>query len=192
MKKIAILESKLEELQKDLIHDAKTRLKTRAFFEEEVKKHLAIIYRVARSGRKELFGFKNLSILFLDIDHFKKVNDTYGHDAGDQVLRIVSKTIVESVRIGDTAARWGGEEIVVSLLGANEDEAKYKAEDIRKKVETLSFGFDPNFRLTISIGVVHAEVGVPYEELFNRVDKSMYHAKETGRNKVVAYSELGE
>ena len=187
-----ILKARIKELEKDLIHDARTSLKTRAFFEEEAKKNIAVIYRIAKSARRELFGFKNLSILFFDIDYFKKVNDTYGHDSGDEVLRVVAKTIKENVRLGDTVARWGGEEIIVSLLGADEGDAKNKAEDIRKKVEALSFDFDPNFHLTISIGVVQAEDGISYEEMFKRVDMAMYKAKQTGRNKVVAYSEIQE
>src|SRR5687767_13355791 len=118
-KRISELESQVHGLERDLIHDPLTGLKTRAFFEEELAVYLAVITQNEHGKRKEWFGFKNISIIFFDIDHFKKVNDTYGHDSGDAVLRQVAKTIQASLRTGDTPARWGGEEIIASLLGAN-------------------------------------------------------------------------
>src|SRR3990167_4467430 len=116
--RIKELESQVHDLEKDLIHDSLTGLKTRAFLEEELGIYLNAIAYNKDGKRKNWFGFKNLSIIFFDIDHFKKVNDTYGHAIGDLVLKRVAETIQKSLRTGDTLARWGGEEMVVSLLGA--------------------------------------------------------------------------
>ena len=167
-----------------------TSLKTRSFFEEETRIYLSAIVKNNEGKRKDWFGFKNLSFLFFDIDHFKNVNDTYGHEVGDKVLREVGHIIVKSIREGDTVARWGGEEIVVSLLGANESDAKEKAESIRKKIESLTFDTVPDLKITISIGVANSLPGATYETILKNADLALYRAKGSGRNKVVAFSEL--
>ena len=118
-KRIAELEKHVHNLEKDLIHDQLTGLKTRSFFEDEVGVYLEVIAHNKQGKRKEWFGFRNLSVIFFDIDYFKKINDIYGHDTGDRVLIETTRTIQSQLRTGDTATRWGGEEIVVSLLGAN-------------------------------------------------------------------------
>lgn len=190
LKHIGILEAEMRNLEKDLIHDSLTALKTRAFFEEEAITYLSAISAASEGKRREWFGFKNLSFLFFDIDNFKKINDTYGHAAGDTVLRDVAQMIVENLREGDTVARWGGEEMVASLLGANEEDAKNKGEQIRKRVESFVFETLPELHVTLSVGVANAQGSITCQELVNRADKALYYAKETGRNKVVAYSEL--
>ncbi len=189
-KKIEVLEKRIHNLEKDLIHDSLTALKTKAFFEEESNTYLSAIGKVNTSKRKNWFGFKNLSVLFFDIDHFKKINDTYGHSVGDSVLREVAKVISRSVREGDTVARWGGEEIVASLLGANELDAKNKAEEIRKSIESLSFDSNPDLKVTISIGVAGNFEGATCADLLKNADLALYKAKRDGRNRVVAHSEL--
>ncbi len=189
IKKIEDLESQVHELEKDLIHDSLTGLKTRAFFEEEVSVYLSIS-NTDVGKRKNWFGFKNLSVLFFDIDHFKKVNDTYGHDTGDKVLKKVAETINTSVREGDTVARWGGEEMVASLLGANETDAKSKAEEIRKTIESLVFEDVPDLKVTISIGVATNSKDSSFDVLVNSADKALYKAKESGRNRVVTFTEI--
>jgi len=188
LKRIAELEAQVYDLEKDLIHDPLTTLKTRAFFEEEIRVYLDAINSPNISKRKDWFGFKNISFLFFDIDHFKSINDTYGHDVGDIVLREVSKAIASPLRHGDTVSRWGGEEIIASLLGANEEDATKKAEEIRRLIEKLSFKDYPDLKVTISIGVASAEKGLTCEELVKRADEALYKAKETGRNKVVVYA----
>lgn len=188
-KRIAELESQIHGLERDLIHDTLTGLKTRAFFEEELAVYLEVITQNEQGKRKEWFGFRNTSIIFFDIDYFKNVNDTYGHSVGDTVLRQVAKTIQASLRTGDTLARWGGEELVASLLGADEKDAVAKAEEIRIKVAALTFPETPNLHLTISSGVAASEEGVSVMELVKRADQAVYKAKESGRNKVVAYGD---
>lgn len=187
---ISILKEQVHDLEKDLIHDSLTSLKTRAFFEEETGIYLSAIVKNEEGKRKDWFGFKNISFLFFDIDHFKKVNDTYGHEMGDLVLKGVAETISKSVREGDTVARWGGEEIVASLLGANESDAKEKAESIRKEIEKLTFDSNPDLKITISIGVASNFTSATYETLLKNADLALYKAKGTGRNKVVTFSEI--
>ncbi len=188
LKKISELELEIKNLEKDLIHDSLTGLRTRSFFEEETKIYLELIRNVNEGKRRQWFGFKNLSILFFDIDHFKSVNDTYGHATGDAVLKKVAETIQDDLRHGDTAARWGGEEMVVSLLGATEDDAVKKAESILNKIRSISFLDEPSLSVTASIGVASAEADVSFDQLIQRADESMYTAKQSGRNRVVAYS----
>jgi diguanylate cyclase len=185
--RIKALEYEVERLKHDLIHDPLTGLKTRKFFEEESKLYLSAIAASETSNRKESFGYKNLSLVFFDIDHFKSVNDTYGHATGDMVLTAVAQKISQCFREGDTVARWGGEEFVVSLLGANAEDAFKKAEEVRLKVSEMFYAFDPNFKITISAGVAQAEKGLSYETILERADRALYEAKEGGRNQVIVY-----
>lgn len=189
-KRVLELEKQVRALEKNLIHDSLTKLKTRAFFEEKLSVYLTAMAHQERGRRKEWFGFRNISIIFFDIDYFKNVNDTYGHDVGDAVLRKVAKTIELSLRAGDTSARWGGEEMIVSLLGADEKDAMTKAEKIRAKVDSLTFPEALNLHLTVSAGVASFVEGKTLVELVKCADQALYAAKNAGRNKVVAYSEM--
>ena len=124
-----------------------------------------------------------LSIIFLDIDHFKRVNDTYGHDVGDKILQRVADILVKVTREGDFIARWGGEEFVIALHATDLNRALSLAQKIRKEVE--SYEFETIGSLTISLGVCECIMGEELESLMKRVDAALYEAKESGRNKVV-------
>ncbi|MDQ5969353.1 MAG: hypothetical protein QG579_510 [Patescibacteria group bacterium] len=187
---IADLKAEIQNLKKDLIHDSLTSLKTRKFFEDRAKIYLSNIEKVGEGKRRDWFGFKNFSLLFIDIDYFKKINDEYGHDMGDVVLKTVAETISKDVRGGDTVARWGGEEILVLLLGANEEDAKEKADSIRKDVESVVFKDVSGLKVTVSIGVAEYQKGLSIDDLIKSADQALYKAKETGRNKVVVFSEI--
>ncbi len=130
-------------------------------------------------------------VLLMDIDHFKKVNDTYGHQAGDEVLKIVSSTIKENSRKVDLVARWGGEEILVVLVDTDLGTGKTIAERIRTKVEEAVATVDGNdIKVTISIGVQSMYMVGSFDKAITHADEALYKAKSTGRNKVVLYSEL--
>jgi diguanylate cyclase (GGDEF)-like protein len=189
-KRVLELEKQVHELEKDLIHDSLTGLKTRNFFQEEAKFYLDSIWDKGVSKRKEWFGFKNISFLFLDVDHFKSINDKYGHDVGDVVLKRVAECVDRSLRRGDTASRWGGEEIVVALLGANEEDAFHTALRINELVKNLTFSEAPELKVTISIGISTAKEGLTLENIIKQADQALYKAKESGRNTVVKYSEM--
>ncbi|WP_226579753.1 diguanylate cyclase [Halobacillus litoralis] len=130
---------------------------------------------------------KAFALLLLDIDHFKKVNDTYGHDAGDQILMQLSELLQSSARYTDEVSRNGGEEFSILLPQCSAGTAREVAERIRKAVENYKFKLpDGRFiHLTISIGISHYGDGafLP-EELYKKADEALYYAKETGRNKV--------
>ena len=125
----------------------------------------------------------SLSIIFLDIDHFKKVNDTLGHDIGDVVLIILSQLLTSTVRRGDLVARWGGEEFIIALQSTTKKEAGILAEKIRDKVQKHKF--EQAGQITVSLGVTQFINGEDKKSLIRRVDEALYDAKDTGRNKVV-------
>jgi diguanylate cyclase (GGDEF)-like protein len=190
VKTIKELEGKVHVLEDRLNHDKLTSLKNRGYFEEKSKAFLVNTEKIKQDNRRQWTGFNDISFLFFDIDHFKKINDTYGHDIGDEVLKKVADLLKSSLRVGDIVARWGGEEFVAILLGAKEKDAKTKAEEIRKKVEEMSFDNPADLKITMSIGVAEFEIGKNFEDMVKHSDEALYKAKETGRNKVVVYSEL--
>jgi diguanylate cyclase (GGDEF)-like protein len=133
-----------------------------------------------------------LSLILTDIDHFKKVNDTYGHPAGDMVLKGFSGIIRETVREIDIPARYGGEEFAIMALKADADEARKIAERIRKRVEAHRFEADGvSIGVTVSLGIAsYPRDASSREELIERADQALYKAKESGRNRTVLYSRI--
>jgi len=127
-----------------------------------------------------------LSILMIDIDHFKKFNDTYGHQVGDQVLRLVGKVLGESVRDCDLAARYGGEELMAILPGASVEACFEAAERIRRRIAearlTRRTTGEEISSVTVSIGVAQFRMGETAEGMIERGDKALYQAKHAGRN----------
>lgn len=133
----------------------------------------------------------NFVLLIMDIDFFKKVNDRYGHAAGDEVLKKISKTISTSLRKSDIVSRWGGEEILVVIANSNLQEGKIVAEKIRKKVEMISTEYEDNsIKVTLSIGVNILKMTENFDAGLAGADEALYNAKETGRNKVVLYDDI--
>jgi diguanylate cyclase (GGDEF)-like protein len=131
-----------------------------------------------------------LTLLLMDIDHFKKFNDTYGHPVGDLVLQMVAKALQGSIRNTDYCARYGGEEFVVVLIQADEAQSRILAERIRKAVESLQIqNEDKILRVTVSIGsATFPYDGATKQDLIDNADKAMYFSKQTGRNRVSFYS----
>lgn len=158
--------------------DGLTRLYNRRSFDER------LIYEIKRRARYH----HDLSLLMVDLDHFKSVNDTYGHKAGDLVLRKVGEILTTVFRTTDLAARYGGEEFVVLLPHTNEEAAWKLAERVRTAVENCAFHFDgQDFTVTASIGVASVAGGSlsPDDDLVLKADKALYQAKNNGRNMVV-------
>ena len=129
-----------------------------------------------------------LSVIYCDLDHFKKVNDQYGHPGGDEVLRQVTKAISFKTRTQDVFARVGGEEFAVLLPQCNHSDAIDYAERIRKTVEQLPIQIPtkPAFGVTISLGVATLKEHETVNDFYKRADQNLYLAKQQGRNKVVA------
>ena len=155
-------------------HDALTKIYNRYGLEEILKQRVGEFNRFKR----------DLSIIFLDIDHFKAVNDTYGHNAGDVILQELSQLIQENIRLSDIFARWGGEEFLLILPESTLSDAITLAEKLRYLIDNYSFS-EPQ-HITCSFGVTDLDEGENQEEVLKRVDEFLYRAKELGRNKVVS------
>lgn len=132
----------------------------------------------------ERFGRYNLaaSLIFLDIDHFKEINDTHGHNTGDKVLQKFSNILQENIRNTDFAGRWGGEEFILLLPNTDVVQARIFAEKLRKKIEDSDT--DDIITITASLGVSQIEIGESWETWVKRTDAAMYRAKSNGRNRV--------
>ena len=143
---------------------------------------------VEEFDRAKRFG-RELSVLFMDLDHFKFFNDTHGHQAGDEVLQILAKIMTEAVRESDTLARWGGEEFVVVALETDREEACVLAERIRKTVAGHAFpnaAEQPLGFVSLSIGVAsRSNETESFEKLLRFADDAVYCAKNSGRNRTV-------
>jgi diguanylate cyclase (GGDEF)-like protein len=129
-----------------------------------------------------------VSVAMIDIDHFKRFNDTWGHEAGDLVLQTVGHLLMEKTRVYDLAFRYGGEELVLVMPGCRLDDALIKLDQIRHDIEALSLSFRAEVipKVTVSIGVAETTGGAP-ETLLRRADEALYQAKRQGRNRVHAF-----
>jgi len=129
--------------------------------------------------------YSHLSVMMVDIDHFKKLNDAYGHLAGDGVLREIAQVLKEGVRETDTVARYGGEEFIIVMPDTHLDGAAYRAETLREMVERKDFpGHDGPLHITISIGVA-AFLSGSADGVIGVADRALYQAKRAGRNRVI-------
>jgi diguanylate cyclase (GGDEF)-like protein len=168
-----------QRLRRQSRSDRLTGLPNRSFFDERVQAELS---RARRYGEP-------VSLAMLDIDHFKKFNDTWGHAAGDVALRAVAAAILANVRQSDLVVRYGGEEFVVLLPGMGADAAMERVEDMRQTVEQLPLSIprrEDSARVTVSIGLaVYGADGTQAEDLLDRADARLFEAKAAGRNRLV-------
>lgn len=172
----ATLESKALEYEKRASIDFLTGLYNRAKFSELY--HNAYVNMLARNN--------GLSIIFFDIDHFKKLNDTYGHGVGDEVLKAIGQSLMQTLRNIDIICRWGGEEFIALLPTANLEQAAKIAEKIRRNIAALEFGFGKS--VSVSLGVYEVQRGEGMNEAIEKADAALYAAKESGRDRVILYS----
>lgn len=186
---------RLEELEQMISRDELMGTLNRRGFYDRFKYLFeeALFAKDSPDLRKQM-RVSDFSIIFLDIDDFKKINDTYGHDEGDNVLKSFAELLKKAVRSIDGVARFGGEELVIALVGANEDVAFAKAEEIKntisKEVRLIEY---PDHTITASLGV--ASLGTSdaddLDELIGYADQAMYEAKTNrGKNCVVKHSEI--
>lgn len=176
------LETANQRLKRLVAVDALTGIANRRHFDRALEREL-------RRARREQLP---ISLIFLDLDEFKRFNDTYGHARGDEVLRQVAQTLDETFRRGgDLVARYGGEEFAVILPGVDGRRAALYAERLRRRVWRLSIGYDASDvsdRVTISGGVATVEpphVSTP-DELLHAADQALYRAKCLGRNRITS------
>jgi len=165
-----------KEIQDRIRYDSLTSLLTKESF------YIALESELTRCSINEL----PLSLLMMDIDFFKKVNDTYGHQAGSHVLSEIGPLIKDNLRDIDLSARYGGEEFITYLIETSKHQAFTIADRLRRVIENHVFVFDDiHIKITISIGIAHFPMdGESIKELVGKADQALYHCKHTGRNKV--------
>jgi diguanylate cyclase len=172
------LKRDMERIRREAITDGLTGLANRKAFDEQIG-------RITRDAERNDDIF---SLIMIDIDHFKAFNDTYGHQIGDQVLRLVAMTLVNEVKGQDMAARYGGEEFAIILPGTNVNAAQAVAENLRKAVEkkeVINRSTGENLgQITVSLGVAQFYGNETVESLIGRADVALYASKNKGRNQV--------
>ena len=174
------LKQQHDELIRIAIHDQLTGLYNRHYLAEILSR------KVSKSKRHN----EALSVIMADIDHFKNVNDTYGHLMGDLILKAVANVIGEGARKEDIAARFGGEEFVLVLDHCTANDALIIAEGLRSKIEALN---TEGIRVTASFGVAQMdEHAIRYEDVLKNADSALYAAKEEGRNRVILYKDISD
>jgi len=172
-----------EELEILSVRDPLTNLYNRRYLKESFEREIS---RSQRSGDR-------VAILILDLDHFKSINDKYGHEAGDAVLREVAGLMQKNVRAEDIVARYGGEEFVIIMPGIDLDNTREKAEILRQDVKSLSIVTmnQELSNLSVSIGItIYPDDSDNTESLLSMADAALYEAKNTGRDRVVSYTDL--
>jgi diguanylate cyclase (GGDEF)-like protein len=185
-KKIENLMREIEDLRLLTRLDALTGVYNRRGVIEESEK----IFEQVRHGRRDsnarVFAINDFTVIFLDADNFKRINDTYGHDVGDTVLKLIADVLRQSVRKLDIIGRFGGEEFVVGLVGANQEYGAIVAERIRQDISKLKVKKGGSrVPITVSVGVKQQEREREVLDLIFEADKLMYKAKMSGKNKVV-------
>ena len=180
------LKTQLEDVRKESLTDGLTSVSNRKAFDQEIA---AALEEARRTG-------KPVSLVMCDIDHFKKFNDTWGHQTGDQVLKLVANCLSENVKGRDMVARFGGEEFVIVLRQTSLDDATLLAEQIRGYVQSKHLvkksSGDVLGLLTVSMGVASSADFDSAASLIQRADVCLYRAKNTGRNRVVNEDEMAE
>ena len=173
---LAVMQGKLKILISELDQLARTDELTGAWnrrrFEETVETEMD---RLRRYGQR-------LSLMILDVDHFKKINDLYGHSIGDQVLIDLSNTIRSSLRVSDSLTRWGGEEFIILCPNTTAETVSKLAERLRKEVSSIEFQKVGN--ITLSFGVAECGAEETWEQWLHRADEALYLAKSGGRDRV--------
>ena len=186
------LEKEIKRLKDLAYKDELTHLLNRRGFQEVSSRFLkeAIASKKYKDKRKSVI-VENFGLVIFDIDNFKKINDRFGHNAGDEVIKKLAETILKRVRAIDVAARWGGEEFIVGLVGASEDDSYVIADDIREKIENTKINWRrKKIHFTVSGGATDLNKKRDFADLLNAADKALYKAKRSGKNRIIRASEL--
>ncbi len=174
-KKLTSYKKRLNEQRFKSLLDGLTQLPNRAAFDERF------------SHEFHLFDVQQADVILavIDVDHFKSINDRYGHSAGDKTLQVIAKTLQKSIRQSDFIARYGGEEFVLLMSGISLENAAIPLEKLRKTIQSIPFKFkDKQVEITISLGSTQLKKGDTPLIAFDRADDALYKAKNEGRNRV--------
>jgi two-component system cell cycle response regulator len=172
----------MEKMAELSTRDELTNLYNRRYFLESAEREAAGSVRYGQ----------DLSLLMLDLDFFKQINDNHGHPAGDTVLKQTARVLEESIRQYDVACRYGGEEFAVIMPNTRLSDARTFCERLRKKMESMTVPYESKeLRFTVSIGLAQfaPEIDKSISDLIKRADDGLYAAKKQGRNRVVAVDE---
>lgn len=189
------LKAQINRLKKLTVKDELTGILNRRGINEEFKTLFnEALYFKKNPESKRRFRIKDFSIIFIDCDDFKKINDKYGHFTGDKILKKIAALMNKKVRDIDLIGRLGGDEFVIALIETNETEAYKKAEEIRQAIKSeIKIKKGNNFKITASIGVasIKESKSQDFSDLIDLADKTMYKAKNKfGKDHVVKYSEI--
>ncbi len=175
------LDQERQKFYENSIRDSLTGLFNRFYMNDVIKRQLTIHNRDDNAG---------VSVIMFDLDHFKSINDNFGHNAGDEVLRKAAKVLLECSREGDLQVRLGGEEFAIFTMGSTSEALHSLAEKVREQIGELTFDDSmEKEKVTVSAGLAQRFKGEPLDKLIHRADKALYEAKKTGRNKVCVASE---
>jgi diguanylate cyclase (GGDEF)-like protein len=174
---VSQLEEEKHELSNQLMHDTLTGALSRAYIMDVLKKHISIRRQVSS---------QELSVALFDIDFFKKVNDTYGHQVGDMLLIKLIQTINYVIRDQDYLGRYGGEEFLFVIVNTAPEDAYHLVERIRSSIENTAYHINGHeIHITLSIGLTHIKLGDDVSHIIERADSALYQAKNAGRNQTV-------
>jgi len=175
------LKLRIQELEKMALLDSLTKIANRRFIEMQLS---------SRINEFKRFGWQ-FGVMFIDIDLFKLVNDRYGHEVGDRVLKMVANTLVENSRSFDLVGRWGGEEFIVIVPNVNETQLYTIAHKFKNLIALSNIKINSDIiSVTVSIGVTLSRQKDTLKSIIKRADKLMYQSKKNGRNKVTADFEI--
>ena len=170
----------LAQQEQKAMRDALTELPNRAAYDQQIRHETE-----QRRSSQELGGGRELCLIICDVDHFKRINDTYGHLAGDKVLKVLAREISNRVRKSDFVARYGGEEFAIVMTNTSLEDAERLTNKLRQAIEHCPFHFkEKQVQITMSFGVAAYQPGDTSDLVFDRADKALYSAKEQGRNRV--------
>lgn len=173
----ASLSARSRNLEQAALTDGLTGMQNRRYFDDALKEYLGEFRRIDRP----------VGLMILDLDHFKQVNDTYGHDAGDEVLRSVAKCLKSMTRYHDVVARLGGEEFAIVAPNMDLELLQRFAERMRKAIASLAIeAGNTQLNVTSSVGLALWDREETAEDFYRRADKQLYEAKRQGRNRVCA------
>ncbi|MES3006555.1 MAG: diguanylate cyclase [Pseudomonadota bacterium] len=170
----------LAQQEQKAMRDALTELPNRAAYDRQIR-HEFDQWRSSQT----LTGGRELCLIICDVDHFKRINDTYGHLAGDKVLKVLAREISNRVRKSDFVARYGGEEFAIIMNSTSLEDAERLTNKLRQAIEQCPFHFkEKQVQITMSFGAATFQPGDTSDLVFDRADKALYSAKEQGRNRV--------
>ncbi len=175
------LNFRIQELERLALIDSLTKIANRRYIEMQLH---------SRLNEYKRFGWQ-FGLLFIDIDHFKRINDTYGHDIGDKVLKMVANVLIKNSRSFDLAGRWGGEEFIVIVPNVTDTQLYTIAHKFKNLVALSNLRINSDYiNVTVSIGATLVKEKDTLKSIIKRADKLMYQSKQNGRNKVTTDFEI--